>query len=672
MIKKALLPIALILAIVLLAWKFFTVTEPNEEQLDPFLVLPSDAIVVDIQKETETQFLEHGIVSESRFICKTFPDEIASCKVLSDSLFLDSNSFIGSIKIDNIYSSDTIYSFKKEFFFVDGKKIYSTTNAVLIKQLLLKTQKKDLLKLDANMIELKALTQESKNVLVSWANNNSFILEYSDINESATAYSFSEPIDSYISSEALRFVPPNASHFDMAPNQLKFLWENIPFTISATDSAFACEKKYRDAKICKTDSLIIAYINGLKIISPNESASNNLLDVFYENKGFQNIKNNQNINWIKQVSTFDSPTLLLMPKFIKEGNFLSYASSKDLKIWHLLSRNESVQRSNVDVGEFEINFPSEIIYGPYAVKNHRSKTQCLMVQTADNLLYYLNSKGKILWKTSIDGKILGKPIEVDRFRNKKVQYVFNTKNKLYQIDILGRSVSGFPKKLKSSAPVILVKYKARKERILVPVGKRIKNYLLDGKKTKGWSEVNLDGNIKNLDYRKIKSLDCILVTTNKKTYLLNPRGQKRNHSKNLKFENSICKIATKSAHINTFHLDQNGYLFIGNTKANKAEQFSKDVFHSLVDLDNFIYAVGDMQLVLLTQDGDLVENKFLNEKPWIANNAVEFNDGEFYSLFIAPGVRCTLKSPNKAFSIVSLGQKVVFSENKTLHFVDRL
>ena len=672
MIKKALTPLALVLAIVLLAWKFFTVEEVSKEQLDPFLVVPSNTIAMDIHKEVEGLFLDHSIAGKTYFICNTFPEHIASCIILNDSLQLDSTDLNTKLKIDNIYSSDTIFSLGKELFFVSGRKVYTSTNAVLIQQILLKIQKNDLLQLDPNMEELKALTQESKNVLVSLSENQPFLVEYNDINESATGYSFSQPNSGSITGTALNFIPPNASQFSISQNTLQFNWENISFTISKADSVLACSKKYRDARICSTDSLTSAFINGLEIMSSNESATNNLLDMFYENKGLQNIKKEQNINWIKQVSALDFPALKLTPKFIQKGIFLSYESQKELKIWHVLSSNQSVQRSANDPGEFEVNFSEPIVYGPYAVKNHRSKTPCIMVQTADHVLYYLNSNGKILWKTTIDGEILGKPVEVDRFRNNKIQYVFNTNRKLYQIDILGRSVSGFPKRLNCTAPPLLVKYKAKKERLLVPVGKRLKNYLLDGEKTKGWSEITLDGDIKNIAYKKIKSLDCILASTASSAYILNPRGQKRGTQKSIPFKNSVSKIASNSAFANVFYLNEEGHLHIGNTNANKAEKFSEDTFSTLVDLGNYIYAVGNMQLVLLTQDGDLVENKFLNEKPWVANNSVLYNDGEFYSLFIAPGVRCNIKSPNKALNIITLGDKIAYSESKTLHFIDRL
>lgn len=672
MIKKVLIPLSLIVAIVLLAWKFFSVPETSQEELDPFFVLPSNTIALDIRKDVDDDFLGRSVNSKTRFICSTFQDEIATCQILNDSLVIDSTELGERLQISNIYSSDTIYSYKKNLFFIDGRKVYSSTNAVLIQQILLKVQKGDLVKLNQNFNELKAITQESKNVLATLEGNVPLLLEYNEINESATAYSFALPTAAKVNSNALSFIPANGENFTLVENELNFDWENIHFKISSADSLITCEKRYRDAKICTTDSVSSAYINGLLIESSNESATINLIDLFYSNSGLQNVNENQDIAWLTKAEALTDPIIKLAPKFIQKAILLSYTSSKKLKIVHILSGDKVVQRSAVDPGEFTVNFSETIIYGPYAVKNHRSKSQCLMVQTADFTLYYLNGKGKTLWKAKIDGEILGAPIEIDRFRNNKVQYVFNTKTKLYQIDILGRSVSGFPKKINSTGPAVLVKYKARKERILVPNGSRLKNLLLDGKSTKGWSSIKLDSDIEHVAYRKIKSLDCILATTKTQAYILNPRGQKRGEVKNFDAKNKVAKIASKAAYTNIFYLDDAGKLFIGNTKANKAEKFSDDTFVNLVDAGNYVYAIGEMQLVLFTSNGDLVENKFLNETPWATKEAVLYNDGNSYSLFMSPGTRCSIKSPNKAHQIIPFGNKITFSESKNLHFVDRL
>ena len=674
MIKKALIPIFLVATISVLVWKFFSTTDSVAETLDPLLVLPSNTIVAKISSNSDELFLDNPISSVTNFISATFPDEISTCTILVDSLLLDSTDFNKSLNLDRTYSNKNIYKLNDDLFFIDGRKVYSSKNAVLIQQLLLKIQNKDFLTLNSQWQELKALTNESKNTLYDFQENENFILEFNEINETAKAYSFQLKNEIGINSAALTFIPKNAKNVKLQGNTIQFSWSNLDFTLINDSNSDNCNLKYRDAKICQTDSTSIALINGIKIRCANNEAINELIDAFYANQCYRNTKEaGEQISFLRSANSFSAAVNLLYPELLVDGVFASYTSSKALKVYHILSAdNNYASDLNSKTGDYSINLPNAIIYGPYAVSNHRSKNKCIVIQTSDHTLYYLNSKGKILWKASIDGQILGPPIEIDRYRNRKVQYIINTENKLYQLDVLGRNVEGFPKKIESTGPTTLVVYKPKKERILVPSGQTIYNYQLDGKATKGWDAPKLSGTAKTIEYKKQKSLDCILVQTDKEVVILNPKGDVRNKGCNDNYIDAISKMNSSGVVANIFNKDSNGNLFVSSTKACTSEKFSSDIFQNLVDLGNYIYAVGDEQLVLFTSDADLVENRFLNEKPWPLSNGVLFNDGSSYTLFIQPGNRFTLKSPIKALRAISLSDKICYSENKSLFFVDHL
>jgi hypothetical protein len=81
--------------------------------------------------------------------------------------------------------------------------------------------------------------------------------------------------------------------------------------------------------------------------------------------------------------------------------------------------------------------------------------------------------------------------QVDRFKNGKLQMLFNTATRIYLVDRNGKDVEGFPVDLpeKASAPLSVFDYENKKEyRVLVPtVEARLLNYGMEGKPVQGWA-----------------------------------------------------------------------------------------------------------------------------------------------------------------------------------------
>lgn len=127
---------------------------------------------------------------------------------------------------------------------------------------------------------------------------------------------------------------------------------------------------------------------------------------------------------------------------------------------------------------------------PTFVLNHSNRKQEILIQDRNYKLYLIDRQGKILWSKLLDGAVLGEIKQVDIFKNRKLQYVFNTSNQVYVIDRLGRDVENFPIVLKepSSAPMAVVDYdNNRKYRFLVPSGENLLNFSVSGEAVKGWS-----------------------------------------------------------------------------------------------------------------------------------------------------------------------------------------
>lgn len=170
---------------------------------------------------------------------------------------------------------------------------------------------------------------------------------------------------------------------------------------------------------------------------------------------------------------------------------------------------------------------------PTFVKNHMSGEFEVLVQDENNKLYLFNSTGQELFKREIAEPIVSKIKQIDAFKNDKLQYVFNTKNFIYLIDRNGDNVDGFPIELNSPAETELavIEYdKKRDYRLLIACkNKRIYNYEVDGKKTKGWMHNRAsDPTIQKFQHLLYKGKDYLITgEDNGKIHLLDRRGKNR-------------------------------------------------------------------------------------------------------------------------------------------------
>lgn len=136
------------------------------------------------------------------------------------------------------------------------------------------------------------------------------------------------------------------------------------------------------------------------------------------------------------------------------------------------------------------NVGRPIKQGPFVVRNHVNNTREVVVQDDEHTLYLLGSTGSVLWKHALDGPILGEVRQVDKFRNGKLQLLFNTAQRIHLIDRNGKDLAGFPVKLPevASAPLNVFDYEGTKEyRVLLPtVNAKLLNYDLNGRTVQGW------------------------------------------------------------------------------------------------------------------------------------------------------------------------------------------
>lgn len=202
------------------------------------------------------------------------------------------------------------------------------------------------------------------------------------------------------------------------------------------------------------------------------------------------------------------------------------AAFVNFSVEHQIQKKEEVSRLWTCVLE------SEALNAPQFVKNHDTQKYDIAVQDRNHKLYLISPEGKVLWTRNLDGPILGEIKQVDMFKNMKLQLIFNTYQKLYSIDRLGRDVENFPVKLKAraSAGVGVFNYDyARNYRFVIPCKTDIYNYSIEGKLVKGWKFEEANSEIlAEPQFFSVKNKD-IITTVNREgeLYFLNRKGEKR-------------------------------------------------------------------------------------------------------------------------------------------------
>lgn len=177
--------------------------------------------------------------------------------------------------------------------------------------------------------------------------------------------------------------------------------------------------------------------------------------------------------------------------------------------------------------------PAPLALPPMLVEDYLSKTQQVFVQDRDHRISLISCTGKVLWQRQLDGPLLGGIHQIDRYRNDKLQLLFNTADKVYLIDRLGRDVEGFPVALKTpaSTPLSIFDYEGRKDyRLVVPLQDRsLLNLGADGLAVKGWAPKKLAAPaLAPVQHVRIKGMDYLVVPLlNGSVVVMDRRGEPR-------------------------------------------------------------------------------------------------------------------------------------------------
>ncbi|MFZ1688433.1 MAG: PQQ-binding-like beta-propeller repeat protein, partial [Flavobacteriales bacterium] len=188
---------------------------------------------------------------------------------------------------------------------------------------------------------------------------------------------------------------------------------------------------------------------------------------------------------------------------------------------------------------WRITLRAPLARDPDLVLDHSTGTRYVLAQDTDHGMTAVSSTGKVMWTRELDGPILGSVKQVDRFKNGKLQLLFNTAQRVYMIDRNGKDVEGWPMTLKekASGPLAVLDYDGKKDyRILVPTEEAgVVNLMPDGKPVTGWSVSRMtavsDGPVRHL---RVKNNDFLFVADHDgNVHLLDRKGAPR-HAARLK------------------------------------------------------------------------------------------------------------------------------------------
>lgn len=175
---------------------------------------------------------------------------------------------------------------------------------------------------------------------------------------------------------------------------------------------------------------------------------------------------------------------------------------------------------------------STALIKPVLVDNHYTNEKEVLIQDAKNNLYLINNKGRILWQKVLDGPILGEISQIDYYRNNKLQYLFNTKKRIYLLDRNGNHVAKYPIQLSEEATNGLTVFdydKSRNYRIFIATAdKRVILFDKTGNQIAGWNFKLTEGKVTvPIQHFRSNNKDYIVFSDNRKAYILNRRGEQR-------------------------------------------------------------------------------------------------------------------------------------------------
>lgn len=269
---------------------------------------------------------------------------------------------------------------------------------------------------------------------------------------------------------------------------------------------------------------------------------------------------------------------------------------------------------------------SNIIIKPIVVINHNDPgNREIIVQDNQNNLHLVSNSGRVRWSAPLSGQVMGEIKQIDFYKNGRLQYFFNTKEKLYLIDRNGNNVAHFPVTLKSPATngVNVFDYHNNRDYRYFVAGedKRIYAYDGDGKIVTGWNFGQTESTVFTpVQHFRVDGNDYIVFKDKSRIYIRNRQGETRvpvsarfDNSKNplVLNLNGTPKIVATDTGGKVYYI-----YFEGKVEEKKTGRFSENHFFTVDDLDgngvpDFVFVDGN-EVTAMDENGKKLFSKKLD------------------------------------------------------------
>lgn len=335
--------------------------------------------------------------------------------------------------------------------------------------------------------------------------------------------------------------------------------------------------------------------------------------------------NNRNL---KQVinSNFDTKNDIQLEGFNRSA--IQFVYENDFAHVHAVIQKTKKKTTPHSVHETaNVTLEADVLTDPQFVNNHTNNQKEVVVQDVRNNLYLISKDGTILWKKSLDSKILGRIEQIDMYKNGRLQLAFATQHRVYVLDRAGKDVGPFPLKFNDqiTQPLSVFDYdNTRNYRLMVTQGASVLMYDKRGKIVSGFNYKKAENTINTQpQHFRIGRKDYIVFVQGKEIEILSRVGKTRvNVKNNIDFSDSGIylydnKFTTTTVKGDLIQIDQNGKLSSSNLNLGDKHQITS-TSKTLVTLSENILHIKTNKIEL--DFGDYTPPKifYVNDKIYVS------------------------------------------------------